>query len=64
MQEQEVRKEKWIVYSKVLDFINVFEPKYDPIVDKKYWGMKIEMLMNNFTRIMQTLNEKKEILTK
>lgn len=57
LQEQEVRKEKWIVFSKVLDFINDFEPKYNPLVDKKYWGDKMNMLMNNFPRIMQTLNE-------
>jgi hypothetical protein len=43
----------------VLEFVNVFEPKYNPLADKKYWGAKIDMLMNNFVGFMQTLNEKK-----
>ena len=60
----ETRKEKWIFYSKVLDFINSFEPKYDALVEKKYWGVKMDMLMNNFVGIMQNLNEKKDILEK
>ena len=36
LQEQEVRKEKWVVFSKVLEFINSFKPNYNPLVDKKY----------------------------
>jgi hypothetical protein len=63
-QEQEVRKEKRIVYRKVLEFVNAFEPIYDPLENKKYWGAKMDMLMNNFAGIMQTLNEKKGILAK
>ena len=65
MQEQEeVRKQKWIIYSKVLDFINYFKLKYHPLADKKYWGAKMDMLMDNFAGIMQTLNEKKDIIIK
>ena len=29
LQEQEVRKEKWIVFNKTLEFINAFDPQYD-----------------------------------
>ena len=64
LQEKEIRKEKWVVYRKVLDLINGFEPKYNPLVDKKYWGTKMNMLMNNFPGIMKTLNEMKDILGK
>ena len=39
--------------------MNAFDPNYDPLSDKKYWAMKIDMLMDNFARIMQILNEKK-----
>ena len=41
LQEQELRKEKWIVFSTTLEFINAFDPKYDPLKDKKYWGAKM-----------------------
>ena len=54
-----MRKEKWIVFSKTLEFINAFDPQYDPLKDKKYWGVKMQTLMNNFVVIIQTMNEKK-----
>lgn len=47
-----------------MDFINSFEPDYDPLPDRKYWCAKINFLMDNFLGFMQNLNEKKEILTK
>ena len=52
LQEQELRKEKWIVFSTTLEFINAFDPKYDPLKDKKYWGAKMQALMNNFSAII------------
>ena len=55
-----MRKDKWIVFSKNLEFINAFDPKYDPLKDKKYWGAKMQALMNNFVVIIQAMNEKKE----
>ena len=61
LQEQELRKEKRIVFIKTLEFINTFDPHYDPLKDKNYWGAKMEVLMNNFTMIIQTMNEKKAI---
>lgn len=54
-----MRKEKWIVFSKTLEFINAFDSSYDPLKDKKYWGDKMKELMNNFIVIIQTMNEKK-----
>ena len=58
-QEQEVRKEKWTVFRKTLEFINAFGSGYDPLKDKKYWGAKMHVLMNNFATIMHAMNEKK-----
>ena len=52
LQEQELRKEKWIVFSKTLEFINAFDPQYDPLRDKTYWGAKMQTLMNNFAMII------------
>lgn len=54
-----MRKEKWTVFSKTLEFINAFDSNYNPLKDKNYWGAKMQALMNNFTVIMQTMNEKK-----
>ena len=34
--KKKVKKEKWKVYVRVLKFINTFEPKYNPLFDKKY----------------------------
>ena len=59
-----MKKHKWVVFSKVLEFISSFEHNYNSFIDKKYWGEKMNMLMNNFSMIMQTLNEKKGILVK
>ena len=64
LQEQELRKEKCIVLSKTLEFINTFDPHYDPLEDKIYWGAKMQALMNNFTMIIQTMNEKKAMYVK
>lgn len=36
LQEQEVKKEKWKVYKRVLEFINALDKKYDPLADIKY----------------------------
>ena len=62
--EKELRKEKWIVLSKTLEIINAFDPHYDPLKDKKYWGAKMQALMNNFDVIIQAMNEKKDAYVK
>ena len=59
-----MRKEKWIIFSKILEFINAFDSDYDPLKDKKYWGAEMHVLMNNFATIMQTMNEKKATYVK
>lgn len=59
LQEHEVRKEKWIVFRKVLEFLNAFYSAYDLLKDNKHWGDKMQVLMNNFSAFMQTMNEKK-----
>ena len=40
LEEQEVRKEKCVVNSKFMDFINSFELKYDLLVDKNIGAWK------------------------
>ena len=59
-----MRKEKWIVFSKTLEFINAFDSHYDLLKDKKYWGAKMLALMNNFAMIIQAMNEKKDAYVK
>ena len=45
MQEQEVKKEKLKVYSKVLEFVNVFDKDYNPLADVKTIRDNINNLM-------------------
>ena len=59
-----MRKEKWIVFSKTLEFINGFDLHYDPLKEKKYWGAKMQALMNNFSEIIHAMNEKKDAYAK
>lgn len=35
LQEQEIKKEKWRVYSRVLEFIHCFDDEYKPLDDAK-----------------------------
>ena len=53
-----------MVFSKTLEFINAFDLHYDPLKDKKYWGAKMQALMNNFAKIIQAMNEKRDAYTK
>ena len=62
--EQEVKKEKWRVYSKTMDFISSFDKQYDPLAECKLMGDRINKLMTHFAAIMEVLNEKKTILMK
>ena len=58
--EQEVKKEKWRVFSKTMDFISNFDKQYDPLADCKLMGDRINKLMTHFASIMEVLNEKKK----
>ena len=60
--EQEVKKEKWRVFSKTMDFISSFDKQYDPLAECKLIGDRINKLMTHFSSIMEVLNEKKTIL--
>ena len=57
MQEQEIRKESPRLYK------FFWARLWSPSRSRKYWGMKIDILMDNFVGMMKTLNEKKEIIT-
>ena len=59
LQEQEIKKEKWRVYSKVLKFINYFDNKYKPLDDAKIEADKLNKLMTTFPKIMEVMNENK-----
>ena len=52
------------MFSKVIEFINAFDLDYNPLKDKKYWGARMHVLMNNFVSMMQTMNEKKATYVK
>lgn len=60
MQEQEDRKEKWKVFSKIFDFIHCFDPDYSPLDDAVTNVDKMRKLMNNFPEIIEVMNEKKQ----
>ena len=60
LQEQETKKEKWRVYSWVLEFIHCFDNKYDPLDNAITEVEKISKLMNTFPKIMEVMNEKKQ----
>ena len=60
MQEQETKKEKWRVYSQVLEFIHYFDQKYNPLDNANTEADKMNKLMNNFPKIMEVMNEKKQ----
>ena len=62
LQEQETKKEKWRVYSRVLEFIHYFDKNYGPLDNASTEADKIKKLMNNFPEIMKAMNEKKQLL--
>ena len=64
LQEQETRKEKWRVFSKILDFIHCFDPDYNPLDDAVTNVDKIRKLMNSFPEIIEAMNEKKQFFIK
>lgn len=61
-QEQDIKKEKWRVYSRVLEFINYFEKDYSPLKDAKTSADRVNKLMITFLVIMDAMNEKKTLL--
>ena len=57
--EHETKKEKWNVYSRVLEFIHHFDKSYynlDKVIPEEN---KINKLMIDFLGIMEAMNEKK-----
>ena len=60
LKEQETKKEKWRVYSKVLDFINCFDKGYSPLSNVVTTIDRINKLMSTFPEIMEVMNEKKQ----
>ncbi len=60
LHEKEIKKAKWRVYSKVLEFINFFDKDYSPLSNAATNADKINKLMNTFSEIMEVMNEKKQ----
>ena len=64
MLSQEVKKEKWRVFNKTMDFVSIFDKKYDPLGDYKMLSDRVNKLKTHFATIVEVLNEKKSILIK
>ena len=62
LQEQETKKEKWRVYSRVLEFIHHFDKDYNPLDKVEPEVNKINKLMIVFPSIMEAMNGKKQLL--
>lgn len=62
--EQEVRKKKWSVFKKTLDFVQHFDKNYDPLKSFNPFGEKINFLIEYFEDAMENLNEKKDAVIK
>ena len=62
LQEQETKKEKWRVYSKVLSFINCFDKNYSLLSNIVDITDKMNKLMSTFPEIMEVMNKKKQHL--
>lgn len=59
MQEKEIKKEKWRVYARVLEFIHYFDNNYKPLADAKIEVDRLNKIMTTFPEIMEVMNEKK-----
>ena len=59
LNRQELNKEKWIAYSKLLDIVHEMDPTYDPLMEFTPYHKRIDFLMKNFKEIMETLTTKK-----
>jgi hypothetical protein len=57
-----VKKEKWRVFSKEMDFIKALDKGYDPLQGPKFTGDRVNKLMAHFPAIMEALAEKKIVL--
>lgn len=64
LQTQEIKKEKWIIYNKTIDFIRNFYKTYDPLKNFEPWARKVDPLMEHFEGIMQAVNEKRVVVSK
>lgn len=64
LDEQELRKEKWVAYKKAFDFVHQFDASYDPLSSFFPLEEKIKFLIVCFEDVMQTLKEKREAVIK
>lgn len=62
LDEQELRKEKWVAYKRGLDFIHQFDSSYDPLSSFTHFEEKVKFLILYFEDLMQTLKEKREAI--
>lgn len=51
LHEQEIKKEKWRVYCRVLESMNAFDKDYSPLADAKTITNKINKLITFFANI-------------
>ena len=58
LQEQETKKEKWRVFSRVLEFIHCFDKDYKPFDNAKIEANRINKLIITFPKTMEVMNEK------
>lgn len=63
LEEQETKKEKWRVFSRVSEFIHCFDKDYKPLGDTKTKTDRINKLMITFPEIMESMNAKKYFLS-
>ena len=59
---QEVKKEKWRVFRKTMDYVSFFDKQYDALGDFKFLRDWVNKFMTYFVPIMEVLNDKKSIL--
>lgn len=52
LDEQELRKEKWVAYKKALDFVHQFDTSYDPLSSFHPFKEKIKFLILCFEDVM------------
>lgn len=64
LDEQELRKEKWIAYKKALDLVHQLDISYDPLSSFYPFAEKMKFLILSFEEVMQTLKEKREVVIK
>jgi hypothetical protein len=59
LEVQELNKEMWVAYDKLLTIVHKMDPKYDPLIDFNLHHKNIDFLLLNFKEIMGMMNTKR-----